>query len=122
MATGKRLCILVTENHEDSLTALARFLELSGHTVHRARTAAEARDLADSHRCDLLISEIALPDGSGLELMRDLRQRHGLKGIAVSAYLGKQGVRDALAAGFGRHLAKPLSYDQMLAAIEELTR
>ena len=122
MATDRRLCILIADQHEDSLSALSRLLEINGHTVYTARTADEARDLAEADRCDLFIGEIALPGYSGLDLMRELRERHGLRGIAVSAYADKQHVREALAAGFDKHLAKPLAYSDLLAAIEELTR
>ena len=54
-------------------------------------------------------------------LMRELRGRHGLRGIAVSTYSGERHVRDALAAWFIRHLAKPVAYTELLAAVDELT-
>ena len=40
--------------------------------------------------------------------MRELRERHGLKGIAVSGYAARQDVEAALAAGYASHLAKPI--------------
>jgi CheY-like chemotaxis protein len=119
--SSKSLCILIADDHEDSLAALSRLLEMNGYTVHTARTAAEAKDLAASSRCDLFIGDVGLPDQSGLDLMRELRERHGLVGIAVSGYAGKDDVADALAAGFEKHLAKPVTFSDLLAAIEELT-
>jgi DNA-binding response OmpR family regulator len=100
---------------------MALLLRHSGHTVYAARSAAEARELAAAKRCDLLVGETALPDSSGLDLMRELRGRDGLRGIAVSTYSGERHVRDALAAGFIRHLAKPVAYTELLAAVDELT-
>ena len=120
--SGKSLCILIADDHEDSLASLRRLLEINGYTVYTARTAAEAKDLADARRCDLFIGDVGLPDESGLDLMRELRERHGLVGIAVSGYAGKEDVADALAAGFGKHLAKPLSFPDLLAAMDELTK
>jgi CheY-like chemotaxis protein len=120
MAAGKSLCILVTEDHEDSLEAMARVLRRKGHTVHTARSAEEARDLADTHHCDLLVGDIGLPGRSGIELMRDLRARHNLKGIAVSGYAARQDVAAALAAGFDRHIPKPVNFAELLTAIDEL--
>ena len=122
MGAGKSLCILVAEDDFDTREVLARLLRLSGHVVHTATTAAEALALADAHKCDLLISDIGLPDRSGIELMRELRERHGLKGIAISGYATRQDVEAALAAGFDRHLAKPASLSALLAAIDEITR
>jgi DNA-binding response OmpR family regulator len=124
MAAGKShkfLCILVADDHEDSLGSLSRLLEINGYTVYTARTAREAKDLAAARRCDLFIGDIGLPDGSGLDLMRELRDRHGLSGIAVSGYSGKEDVAEALAAGFEKHLAKPVTFSELLAAITKLT-
>src|SRR5687767_7486150 len=115
------LYILVTEDHQDTLDVTALLLRHSGHTVYTARTAVEARELAAARHCDLLVGETALPDFSGLDLMRELRERYGLRGIAVSAYAGERHVRDALAAGFIRHLAKPVAYAELLAAVDELS-
>ena len=120
MGSGRRLCILLTEDHEDTLEAIARMLRKNGHTVYAARTAEEARVLADANRFDLLVGDIGLPGRSGIDLMRELRQRQGLRGIAVSGYAAAQDVNAALAAGFEKHLAKPVSFSDLLAAIDEL--
>jgi DNA-binding response OmpR family regulator len=122
MHTARSLCILVAEDHEDSLAVLALLLRRNGHTVYTARTADEARDLAAANRCDLLIGDIGLPDRSGIELMRELHEMYGLKGIAVSGYAGRNDVSEALEAGYDMHLAKPLAFPDLLAAIDEVTR
>ena len=118
---GKPLCILVVDDHEDSLKAVARLLRINGYTVYTASTAREARDLAAERRCDLFIGDVGLPDESGLVLMRELRGSYPLKGIAVRGYAERQDVKDALAAGFDRHIAKPIIYADLLAAVEELS-
>jgi DNA-binding response OmpR family regulator len=120
MGAVRSLCILVTEDHEDTLEAMARMLRKNGHTVYTARTAEEARDLAAANRCDLLVGDIGLPGGSGIELMRELGARYGLKGIAVSGYAARHDVNAALEAGYVKHLAKPLTFSDLLAAIDEL--
>jgi CheY-like chemotaxis protein len=68
-------------------------------------------------RFDLLISDIGLPDGSGLEIMRHGRDAFGLKGIAFSGYSSPQDVSESLAAGFSHHLAKPSSLNQLVDLI-----
>jgi CheY-like chemotaxis protein len=119
---SRSLCILVADDHQDSLKALSRLLEINGHTVYTARAAAEAKDLAAASRCDLFIGDVGLPDESGLDLMRELRTRHGLKGIALSGYAQREDAEAALAAGYAKHLAKPVKFPELLAAIDELTR
>ena len=120
MRPATPLCILITEDDPDSLCAMARLLRHNGHTVYGARTAAEARDLAAAHPCDLFIGDIGLPDASGIALMRELRALHRLKGIAVSGYTEARDVAAALDAGYDKHLAKPVLYSDLLAAIDEV--
>jgi CheY-like chemotaxis protein len=116
----KSVCILVVDDHEASLKAVARLLRINGYTVFTARTAQEARDLAAERRCGLFIGDVGLPDGCGLDLMRELRASYPMKGIAVSGYAERQDVKDAIAAGFDRHIAKPIMYADLLAAVEDL--
>ena len=120
-AAGEAISVLVADDHEDSLSALAMLLRMSGYTVHAARTMSEAAAMASDRRCDLLVGDIHFPDGSGLDLMRELHTRYGLRGIAVSGFTAAQDVEAALKAGFCRHLAKPITFPDLLAAVEELT-
>ena len=67
--------ILLVEDHEDTFVAMSRLLQKFGHDVRGARSMAEARNVADEGAFDLLLCDIGLPDGSGLELIRELRTR-----------------------------------------------
>ena len=120
MRPAKALCILITEDHPDSLHAMARLLRHNGHTVYGARTAAEARDLAAAHPCDVFIGDIGLQDASGIALMRELRALHRLKGIAVSGHTEARDVAASLDAGYDKHLPQPVLYSDLLAAIDEV--
>ena len=75
--------------------------------------------LATDRNLDLLISDIELPDGTGLELMRQLRER-GLPAIAMSGYGSEEDVRASLDAGFTEHLTKPVDLTRLIAAIHSL--
>jgi CheY-like chemotaxis protein len=120
MAELPRLCVLVVEDHDDTLNLLQRMLVQHGYAVHPARSAVEAVGLARQNKCDVVVSDVGMPVHDGLELMRVLKRRYGLKGIAVSGYAGSAALSAAKAAGFDRHLAKPMDLPQLFAAIEEL--
>jgi len=114
------LCVLVADDDADTLKLMALLLERHGCDVRVAGTFQEAQELAKSGECELLISDIGLAEESGLELMRDLKSRYGLKGIAISGHIEPQDVREAKVAGFDHFLAKPISVDQLLKAVGEL--
>ncbi len=106
------LRILLVEDHEHTARMLSLLLQAS-HRVRVAPTCQAARDAADAEAFDLVISDLGLPDGSGHELMAHLRERHGLRGVALSGF----GMEDDLArsrkAGFIDHLVKPVDLDRL---------
>jgi CheY-like chemotaxis protein len=112
--------ILFVEDHEDTARVLGRILRNAGFEVTHAANIAEARARAASRRFDLLISDLGLPDGSGLELMKALRETHGLKGIALSGFGTDDDVAASTAAGFAAHLTKPIDWDRLRAEINRL--
>ena len=65
----------------------------------------------------MLISDIGLPDGSGLELMEFAHSRYNLNGIAVSGFGAEEDVDASLAAGFAEHMVKPVEWRRLNAAI-----
>jgi DNA-binding response OmpR family regulator len=69
-----------------------------------------------------VVSDIGLPDGSGLDLMRELGQRWGLRGIALSGYGTEDDVRRSREAGFLQHLTKPVTPRALEAAIRDALR
>jgi CheY-like chemotaxis protein len=69
---------------------------------------------------DLLISDIGLEDGTGLELMKALLARRPIKGIALTGYGMESDVQKTREAGFGRHLTKPINFVELQTAIQEI--
>jgi PAS domain S-box-containing protein len=114
---ARSLRLLLVEDHEPTLQVMTGLLEAAGHTVKAARDLASARRLAAEGELDLLVSDLGLPDGSGLDLMRELRERDGLRGIAVSGYGMEEDLRRSREAGFAEHLIKPINPDTLKAAI-----
>jgi two-component system response regulator PilR (NtrC family) len=122
MGTGQSVSILLAEDHDDTRAVLSRLLVNHGYTVHAARSIADAKVLAAGNRCDLLISDLGLSDGSGETLMQELKTQYGLKGLAMSGYTMPENIEAARKAGFDQFIAKPLSFSNLLQVIEELTR
>jgi CheY-like chemotaxis protein len=110
--------ILLVEDHEPSLEMLARLLRNLGHTVHTAATKTEAISVAETESFDLVITDLGLPDGDGCDVMRQLKQIRSVKGIALTGFGQDQDMVRTREAGFSRHLVKPVSVEQLVAAVE----
>lgn len=113
--------ILLVEDHHDTRITLKRLLERRGNKVRTAGTAEEAVQLAVQHPADLLISDIGLPNGSGLDIPAALRTRGvDIPGIALSGFGSEEDTRKSLQAGFALHLTKPVEMAVLEQAIAEL--
>src|SRR5687768_2821701 len=121
MEQTARARILLVEDHDDTVRAMARLLDLSGFAVHTAGNVANALKLCDKHEFDLLIADVGLPDGTGYDLMREvISRRCTSKGIAVSGYGTEKDVELSLRAGFSMHLVKPVPFDKLRDAIRRV--
>ncbi|HEX2223621.1 MAG TPA: ATP-binding protein [Thermoanaerobaculia bacterium] len=123
--------ILLVDDHLDTLEIMALLLRNSSFEVHEAgdvrsalaiaaSLAADAGDTGGEPPFDLVVSDLGLPDGSGLDLMQELRDRYGLQGIALSGYGMQEDVRKSREAGFVEHLVKPVTFQTLQAAIERV--
>ena len=118
-----RHTILLVDDSDDTLRLMSRLLQMHGYNVRTARTAAEAQAaVAAPVLADLIVSDLGLPDGHGADLMRDVRNRHNLRGIAVTGHSDEAVVNDCKAAGFDRYFVKPIHFDDLRAAISEMLR
>ncbi len=115
------LRILLVEDNDDSRHLLGLLLRQNGHEVVTAADLASGRRAAVQHAIDLLISDIELPDGTGLDLMRELSAR-GVPGIAMSGFASSDDIVLSREAEFAEHLAKPIAIDALLAAIDRVAR
>src|SRR2546429_4522324 len=112
------LRILLVDDHQDTCTALEKLLVRRGHLVAATHNVRSAMEAAARNRFDLLISDIALPDGSGTELMTYLRAISRIPGIAISGFGMNGDVQKSLDAGFIEHLIKPIKLENLEASIE----
>lgn len=121
MTAEMRACILVVDDHADTVELIRLVLTRCGYGVLTATSADEATAMLRDGRCDLIISDIGLPGRSGLDLMREIRERYGIRGIALSGYVRLSDEEAATAAGFDRYLTKPIEFSALIDAVEELT-
>jgi DNA-binding response OmpR family regulator len=115
--------ILVVEDSAPTRDLLRRSLEEAGHTVSLASRCASGRRLAEGGDFDLAIVDVMLPDGSGVELCRDLRER-GF-GLPILFLTARGDVEDRIAgldAGGDDYLRKPFAIAELRARIRALGR
>jgi signal transduction histidine kinase len=114
------LRILLVDDHQDTCTALERLLARRGHLVAAVHNVRSAMEAASRNSFDLLISDIALPDGTGIELMTYLRAISHIPGIAISGFGMNGDMEKSFQAGFAEHLVKPVKMENLEAAIDRV--
>jgi CheY-like chemotaxis protein len=101
---------------------MATVLKDAGHTVHIAGDIPAALELASRESFDLLLSDLGLPSGTGVDLMKELRARGcTFPGIALTGYGQESDIRRTREAGFAFHLTKPGSPESLFHAIASVT-
>ena len=124
MASASRpLRILLAEDNVVTAQVFAQVLGDKGHEVTTATCLRQALEIAYGDvDFDVVISDIDLTDGSGLDLMPLVRTRGDTPGIALSGYATKDDVRESAEAGFVVHLAKPVTLEMLESAIQNAVR
>lgn len=112
--------ILLVEDHADTLQILSRLLQKWHYNVETASSVQSALNLAEKHPFDMLISDLALPDGSGCDIMAEVKARYGLRGIALSGYGAEEDLKASHRAGFEEHLVKPVSFPTLQKTIQRI--
>jgi PAS domain S-box-containing protein len=119
--------VLVVDDQEDARALLETLLAEAGARVRLAASAGEARRLLADRRPDVVISDIGMPGEDGYSLVRDIRLADAggdhprIPCIAVTAYAREDDRVRALAAGYDRHVTKPLDPAILLRAVADLT-
>jgi CheY-like chemotaxis protein len=101
--------ILIVEDHDDTRDALERFLSRCGYGVAVAADLRTALNLLQAQPFDALVTDIALPDGTGYALVSEVRRRGiDIMAIALTAYSYPGGAEDPHVTGFDFYLRKPM--------------
>ncbi len=111
--------ILLVEDHEDSNRSLTNLLRRRGYHVQSALNFQSALNLSAKEEFDVLISDLALPDGSGIDLMQTLQSTRPVLGIALTGFGMEDDVRKCREAGFRHHLVKPIDLNKLDLLIQE---
>lgn len=111
--------ILLVEDHEDSNRSLTNLLRRRGYHVQSALNFQSAVDLSATEEFDVLISDLALPDGSGIDLMQTLRSERPVLGIALTGFGMENDIRRSQEAGFKHHLVKPIDLNKLDLLLQE---
>jgi len=118
--------ILLVEDHDDTRQVLSTLLRREGYRLVSAATCCEAMALAclaieEGCPFEILISDLGLPDGSGLSLVGEVKALFPhLSAIALSGYGSDDDVIESLRAGFIRHYTKPVSIETLRRAITQI--
>src|SRR5450631_2508037 len=121
MAEPLRIAILIEDERQ-----IRRFvrtaLEAEGWAVHEAETLSQGLSDAATRRPDLIILDMGLPDGDGVEFLRELRGWSKVPVIVLSARVGEQDKIAALDAGADDYLTKPFGVGELLARVRATSR
>ena len=112
--------ILIVEDNELNMKLFHDLIEACGHETLETRDGIEALKLARQHRPDLILMDIQLPEVSGLEVTRWLKEDDDLRSIpviAVTAFAMKGDEEKIRSGGCEAYIAKPISVSNFLDTI-----
>jgi DNA-binding response OmpR family regulator len=115
--------LLIVEDNEELARLIAKGLEAAGFSVDLATTAAEARTVLSATRYAALVLDLGLPDGDGLDVLREIRGREDpLPVVVLTARAGVHDRVTGLRSGADDYLVKPFAFEELLARLEAVLR
>ena len=118
---GVGVKILLVEDHTDTSRALVRLLQRQGYEVSTADSVASGLEAVRQDKFNLLVCDIGLPDGTGFQLIEEVRKHSRTPALALSGFGMEEDVAKSRLAGFEGHLTKPVNFQKLEAAIWQLT-
>jgi len=113
------LRVLLVEDHADTNRSITKLLQLRGYDVQSASTLGSALELSAKNEFDVLISDLGLPDGSGIDLIQKLPSGRPLLTIALTGFGMEDDIRKSHDAGFQHHLVKPIDLNKLDSLIQD---
>jgi CheY-like chemotaxis protein len=124
-AGGEPVRVLLVDDHDDLLAMLRLVLSRRSYAVVTASSGREAIDVAGQFAPHVVVSDLGMPGMNGLEMisqMRGMSELSPFKAIALSGFDDECDAASSQAAGFDVHLAKPVDFDNLFAAIDKLAQ
>jgi CheY-like chemotaxis protein len=118
--SGRRLRILVVEDHSDTLQALSRLLSHFGHEISLADTAENALNTLKSKEFDVVLCDIALPDGNGYDVIAKAKRKRPVKAVALTGFSATEDIQRGKEAGFDFHLTKPVDFHELRSVLGQI--
>ena len=118
--SAKSLRILVVEDHNDTLQTLSRLLSHFGHEISVADCQQSALEIVEAKEFDVVLSDIALPDGSGYNVISQAKRKRPVKGVALTGFDTDEDIRRSKEAGFDFHLTKPVDVHELRTVLNQV--
>ncbi|WP_320172241.1 sigma-54 dependent transcriptional regulator [Maridesulfovibrio sp.] len=116
-----KIKILAVDDSKSTLEVLKRNLESSGYEVLTCLRVDEALPLLDEYDMDIVITDFRMPQASGLDLIRHVRENHrDVEIMMITGYPSISGAVEAIKDGAGEYLPKPFTSEELLAAMDRI--
>jgi PAS domain S-box-containing protein len=120
VTSRSKVRLLLIEDHSDTARALVRLLENRGYTIESVPNVALGLEATARGDFDLLLCDLGLPDGTGIDFIEKVRETDKTPAIALTGFGMQQDVERAQNAGFNAHLTKPVNLQKLEATIWRL--
>ena len=117
---AKSLRILLIEDHNDTRQTLSRLLTHFGHQISVADNTQSALEMVQSEKFDVVLSDIGLPDGSGYDVISQVKRKQPVKAVAITGFGTDEDVRRGKEAGFDFHLIKPIDVHELRNVLDQV--
>ena len=114
------LRVLLIEDHEDTARVLEKVLQQMGHEVETCSTVSIACQKLRERKFDVILSDIGLPDGSGIDFIKAAREICQTPAVALTGYGMAEDIERCLQAGFEEHLTKPIDIDRLQKTLSKI--
>jgi len=114
------LRVLLIEDHEDTARVLEKVLQQMGHEVETCSTVSIACQKLRERKFDVILSDIGLPDGSGIDFIKAAREICQTPAVALTGYGMAEDIDRCLQAGFEEHLTKPIDIDRLQKTLSKI--
>lgn len=114
--------ILIVDDDQDTLDALSRLVASEGFTTASAASLAEARQLIAKQQPDMVLLDLVLPDGDGMDLFQDVESRRSIEIVLITGHASIETSVQALRLGAADYLIKPINVNQLRSVLSRIAR